>query len=226
TAAVPATRVAGAADLAPAKPAPAATPSGKSKMPLVAAVVTVVVLGGGTALVMQMKKPAAPANAPAPVTQGAADSSGAMQGKGVVQTPAGAPGANAQPKGTEELRKQEAKQPPVTTAGNTKAPAVENPGAGPSGQVNVDAVLTRLENTVDANTFNKAMASGVLQALDSLSGRLSSTIQQVRAAIARSSSESTLGNTDVACQILRQIKDKALTTSYANQVNTMLGQCN
>lgn len=211
---MPATRVAGAADLSPAKPAPAVTPSGKSKIPLIAAVATVVVLGGGTALMMQMKKPPAPANPPASVTHGAADSSRATQGGGV-QTPTTARGANGQPKGTEELRKQEAKQPPVTTAGTTKAPAVD-----------VDAELKRLDALEGEASFDAQAAHGVLTAMDKLPGNLT-TAQQVLAAMIRAVAQGTLGHADLACDILSGVKSKALSTSYASRFTEAytLAQC-
>lgn len=224
TAAIPATRVAGAAERAPVAPAPAATPSGKSRTPLVAAVVTVVVLGGGTALMMQLKKPASPANPPATVTHGAADSAGATQGGGV-QTPTNTQGANSQPKGTEELRRQEAKQPPARPAGNTKAPAVTNPGA-PSAQpqtVNIDAELARIKPmTDDAKSANQVLSA--VAALRQTAGTRMTADQVAQADLFEAFAYINLQNEAAACSAARRgfgiVSNADLKTQLATIVNS------
>ncbi|MDE3054393.1 MAG: protein kinase, partial [Gemmatimonadota bacterium] len=86
TAAIPATRVASAAE-AVAKQAPAQTPAGKSKTPLIAAIVTVVVLGGGTTAVWMMKGSAAKATPANPPATRADSTVGGAGGGGAVQKP-------------------------------------------------------------------------------------------------------------------------------------------
>lgn len=211
TAAIPATRVASAAEKgAPAgKPEPARTPAGKSKTPLIAAVVTVVVLGGGTTAVLMMRgspAKATPANPPASMADSTAGGTGAAVQKSQPQdTKRGA----AAPTGvTEKLAK----------------PLAANPAGTVAPTVNVDAELKRLDNAVSDTNFDKLAAQRVLTAMDAL-GTLSTPLQEVRAAIIRASAEEVLGNHETGCQILLAVKDKALVTSKASTVTAMLATC-
>ncbi len=226
TAAIPATRVASAAEPVPAKPGPAPTPAGKSKAPLIAAIATVVVLGGGTATMMMMKgqKGASPPSAAQGVTGATADSQKTGNGGGMQQPVDTKTGGT-----TEQSRKAEPSNPATApgkgTATPPKAPA-GNSAATQTAAVNVETILKQLDDTVAAANFDKTGASRVIRSMDNLSDKLTSTAQQVHAAIIRASAEEVLGHHDIGCQILAQVKDKALTTSYANTVNTMLGTCN
>ncbi len=219
TAAVPATRVAGAADVAAAKPAPAATPAGKSKTPLIAAIATVVVLGSGTAVLMQMKKAPAAANAPASVTGGAADSTAGRKGGGV-QPPTNTQRANGAPGGaTDQLNKRQATIPAAI-------PGAKSPAPAPAGAaVNVDAELKRLDDSISAPDVDKPTAAAILRSMDALSDKLATPLQDVTGAIIRSSAQEVLGNHETACQIIRQVKDKALNTSKASIVTAMVAAC-
>jgi len=157
TAAIPATRVAGAAD-AVVKQAPAPTPAGKSKTPLIAAIVTVVVLGGGTTAVWMMRgspAKATPANPPATM----ADSTVGGAGGAVRKPEETKKGAAAPVGGTEKLSK------PLATNPTGTSPAVKTPPANSqTAAVNVDAELNRIDALAnDENTADQA-----LQALDQL----------------------------------------------------------
>jgi len=212
-AAVPATRVAGVADRsAVAKPAPAHTPAGKSKTPLIAAIATVVVLGGGTTAVLMMKKAPAPATNPPAVSGNTADTAKPGNGAGM-QTPPETKSGGGAPTGgsTETLRKQQAANPPATKP----APAVD-----------VDAVLRNLQDSVDASTFDKPAAQRVLQAMDALAGKVSTPLQVVSSAIIRASAQEMLGHHDIGCQIIKAVQPTALSTSKINIVNAMLSTCN
>jgi Protein kinase domain len=211
SAAIPATRVAATADASSAKSA--TTPSGKSKAPLIAAVVTVAVLGGGTALMMEMRKPAAPIDARPAATHGAADSAGANPA-GIADHQPGAPIASPATRGTEELRKPGATAPPLT-----------NPARGTLNGARVDTALARLDIAASATDLDPRGATAILRSLDSLSGNLGTPSQKVSAAIIRVNAEEVRGNHDTACQILRQIEPLALTTSKASIVTGALAFC-
>ncbi|HUX32275.1 MAG TPA: hypothetical protein VMV51_00275, partial [Gemmatimonadaceae bacterium] len=191
--------------------------AGKSKTPLIAAIAAVVVLGGGTAAVMMMKQAPAPATNPPAVSGSTADTTKPGDGGGARTPQDTKPGGGAPPGGgTETLRKQQASSPAVTKpAPVTQAPAVD-----------VDALLKSLQDTVDADTFDKAAAQRVLSAMDAVAGRLSTPLQEVSSAIIRASAQEMLGHHEIGCQIIKSVQSKALSTSKSNIVNTMLGTCN
>ncbi|HET7632197.1 MAG TPA: serine/threonine-protein kinase [Gemmatimonadaceae bacterium] len=235
TAAIPATRVAGAADRPGAKPTPAPTPAGKSKAPLFATIAAVVLLGGGGGA-WYMLKDQAPATNPGtpPVTHTAADSNNKGDAEGV-KTPANSDGSSS---GTEQFR-----DPRQTNPGNSPRNAggssdTKSAGRGaehlPAGtrpapatpQVDVDAELARYEDVITGAKFDKPAALGLIKSMDGLSGKLTSPVQEVRAAIIRATAEEVLGRHAAGCQMLQAVKDKALTTSYISTVNAMLSTCN
>ncbi|MHB1863302.1 MAG: protein kinase domain-containing protein [Gemmatimonadaceae bacterium] len=153
TAAIPATRVASAAE-AVAKQAPAHTPAGKSKTPLIAAIVTVVVLGGGTTAVLMMKGSATKATPSSPpATMADSTVGGAGRGGGVQKPQETKRGAAAPVGGTEKLSKPLAANPTQTS------PPVSTPPA-----INIDAELARISPLAsDSSTADQA-----LQALGAL----------------------------------------------------------
>ncbi|MDE3150790.1 MAG: protein kinase [Gemmatimonadota bacterium] len=224
TAAIPATRVASAAERTPAKSAPVQTPAGKSKAPLIAAIATVVVIGGGGGAFLMMRKPPA---APQTSQQQTDSVRGANPAGGNAAAPNTTPptpvehqqasNSGGAPK-TTPLNKPVSSEPSVTpskTAAEPNTPAVD-----------VDAVLNRMDNVEEDASFDSAGANQVLKSLDALPGSLT-TGQMVHAAMIRAYAEATLGNAELGCQILKSVKDKALLTSYAKDfARTMsLTQC-
>ncbi|HVA57349.1 MAG: serine/threonine-protein kinase [Gemmatimonadaceae bacterium] len=208
TAAVPATRVTAAASIAPARPAPAATPAGKSKTPLIAAIATVVALGGVMTVMLQMRKPANAAPAPRQASGAAADST--EHGNG----------ASPQNANAERDAAGRAANKPI-------GPPALKPGANQAGPpaasaADVDAELTRLDSLVTDSNFDKPAAQRVLQALDTLSGRLATPVQNVSAAIIRAAALGSVGLNDSGCAILRGIKDKASTASQDSTVRSIM----
>ena len=217
TAAIPATRVAGAADRKSAKQAPAPTPSGKSKVPLLAAIAVVVVLGGGTAGVAMMKRSAAvtpPSTVGAPVIPHTAADSTAGNSS-VVKPQAN---SNSSTKPPEQFNKPVAKDPPVTPG---------NAGVASSGAaaVDVDAKLKRLNDAAIVASLDDKTATQILHSVDSLSGKLDTPLRKVQAGLIQAWAQAALGNQDIACEILKGIKAMSLSTSKASAVAAGLAAC-
>ncbi len=227
--AVPATRLAGSGDGTSGRAAGRETPAGKSKVPLVAAIATVIVLGAGTGAVLLTRGPATPPAGAKQQSSLAPPESAQKRNGAVPDTPQDlngtAPGTAADGKagggsdgsGVVTLSKSMSTPPGAPT--RTAAPP---PAAAP---IDVDARLSRLDAIVSDTTFDRAAAEGVVHTMDTLSASLRTPLQQVRAAILLSVAQDELGHHQTACQILQAVKDKALTTSKGPTVTRMLGLC-
>ncbi|HVZ78315.1 MAG TPA: hypothetical protein VG818_10075, partial [Gemmatimonadaceae bacterium] len=244
-AAVPATRVAGAAAGATrAQPAAASTPAapvarrGKSGI-LAAALVGVLVVGTGGYFVL--RGTAQDRNGAGPGT--AQDRNGAGPGTAQPQTANGATPNGATPNGANPNGANpnggaangggaNGGQPGTANPSGTRAPA-SKPGAEPlnkklSGNpsptgapaANVDALLDQWENAEGADSFDAGAATRLLKAMDALPGTLT-PVQEVRAAMVRASAEGVRGNSELGCQVLASVRSKALGTSLANRFTNM-----
>jgi eukaryotic-like serine/threonine-protein kinase len=195
---VPSTRVSGASEQRTAALAPPPTPSGKSKVPLIAAIATVVVLGGGTAAVKMMQRPPAAANpnaAPAVTTPATGDS--ATDNRGGRQSPKGA-------------------SDPQAKRGSTSTPPNTVPVNGPT--VDVNARLARIRPLTDAEgTADQALRQ--LAQLDSQARATMTADQLARSELYRSYAFIAKNDMGSACRTAKHaytvVSDSALKVVIA-----------
>ena len=153
--ALPSTRVSSTTALPAGGGVPAATPAGKSRAPLIAAIATVVVLGGSGTAVMLMKGHAAPA----PTGTQPPDSTALRRGSSPAQPPNPGSGGNG---GGQAQRVPDTSEPPNPTRAANSTTAPNPPGN------TLDLELRRIEKLADPSTGTASTGARAWLALDSV----------------------------------------------------------
>jgi serine/threonine-protein kinase len=212
---VPKTRVATKEEAAPRASAnrppasPAVTPT-KSKMPMLAAIGAVVVIGGGFAAWKMIGTKTD--NPTAPTTQ-----SGAPTGNPVASADSTPPASS--PPAAKTVA------PPPTTTPQTTGNQVQRPQTnGPSAREReIDSLLTRLDSMATDAT-NETAQTIVLQRLEGIRPQFMTADHRVRAAIV----EALASETSKACEVLRRVSQtdlRAAKPKTAQDFQVLFGDC-